>query len=70
MKIEKIFNVKNKIIVITGGSGLLGRTVSKSLNVNGAKVIIIDNKVKKFNKGIDFYLYNLESVNEIKRFST
>ena len=42
MKIEKIFNVKNKIIVITGGSGLLGRTVSKSLNVNGAKVIIID----------------------------
>ncbi len=67
MKIEKIFNVKNKIIVITGGSGLLGRTVSKSLNVNGAKVIIIDNKVKKFNKGIDFYLCNLESVNEIKR---
>ena len=66
MKIDKIFNVKKKVIVITGGCGLLGKTISESLNTNGAQVIIIDKNFQKINQDIDFYLCDLRSVKEIK----
>ena len=66
MKIQKIFNVKKKVIVVTGGSGLLGKKISKSLSLNGATVIVIDKKVAKFSKDIDFYLCDLQSIHKIK----
>ena len=56
MKIDKLFNVKDKVIVITGGFGLLGKTIAESLNSNGAKVIIIDKKFQKINQDIDFFV--------------
>ena len=67
MKINKIFNVESKVIVITGGCGLLGKTISESLNSNGAKVIIIDKKSTKIHKNIDFYFCDLQSVKEIRK---
>lgn len=40
--IEKYIDVKNRIIVITGGSGQLGKTYTRALLDCGAKVINID----------------------------
>ena len=37
-----IFNIENKIIVITGGCGLLGKTIVDSLIKNKAKVVVVD----------------------------
>ena len=37
-----IFDVKNKIAVVTGGGGVLGSNISKGLLQAGAKVIILD----------------------------
>ena len=62
MKIDKLFNVKDKVIVITGGFGLLGKTIAESLNSNGAKVIIIDKKFQKINQDIYFYFCYLQIV--------
>jgi len=47
--IEKIFNLKNKIAVITGGMGTLGTEYTKTLAKVGAKVAIFD-IVEKPNK--------------------
>lgn len=55
--IENLFGVKNKITVITGGSGILGGKIAEGFLKGGAKVIIIgtnqdklDQKVKKLGK--------------------
>lgn len=49
MQVNKIFSIKGKKCVITGGSGGIGFTLAKLLKKNGAKVIIIDKKIKKKN---------------------
>lgn len=35
-----LFNIKDYVVVITGGTGVLGRTIAKYLALEGAKVII------------------------------
>ena len=37
---NNLFNIKDNITVITGGTGVLGRAIAKYLAENGAKVII------------------------------
>jgi NAD(P)-dependent dehydrogenase (short-subunit alcohol dehydrogenase family) len=37
-----MFEVKNKVAVVTGGGGVLGSNISKGLLLAGAKVIILD----------------------------
>ena len=44
---KKIFNLKNKKAYVLGGSGLLGREISKALQQNGASVRILD--IKSYN---------------------
>jgi len=39
---NQIFSVKGKVIIITGGQGLLGREFAHHLNEQGAKVAIFD----------------------------
>ena len=46
----KNFNLKKKNIFVIGGSGLIGYEVSKLLNFNGAKVLILDEKEISKNK--------------------
>ena len=41
-KIEEIFNVKSKVIVIIGATGILGSRYSRLLATNGATVVIGD----------------------------
>jgi len=42
--IEKIFSLKGKVAVITGGGGVLGSEIAKGLGLSGAMVIIGDIK--------------------------
>lgn len=39
-----LFNIKDYVVVITGGTGVLGRTIAKYLALEGAKVIILGRK--------------------------
>jgi len=47
---DKLFSVKNKNIVITGSSGLLGSAYAVALSERGANVALIDIKTKKSKK--------------------
>lgn len=37
----ELFSVKDKVVVITGGTGVLGRAIAKYLDQEGAKVVIL-----------------------------
>ena len=39
-----LFNIKDYVVVITGGTGVLGRTIAKYLALEGAKVILLGRK--------------------------
>lgn len=41
---NKLFDIKDYVVVITGGTGILGRTIAKYLALEGAKVIILGRK--------------------------
>ena len=41
---NNLFNIKDYVVVITGGTGVLGRAIAKYLAENGAKVIILGRK--------------------------
>lgn len=41
---EKLFSIKDKIVVLTGGTGILGQEYTKGLLAAGARVVILDIK--------------------------
>lgn len=41
---NKLFDIKDYVVVITGGTGILGRCIAKYLALEGAKVIILGRK--------------------------
>ena len=41
---QNLFNIKDNVTVITGGTGVLGRAIAKYLALEGAKVIILGRK--------------------------
>ena len=45
-----LFNIQGNVTVITGGTGVLGRTIAKYLALNGAHVIILGRKEDVGNK--------------------
>ena len=47
---NNLFNIKDYVVVITGGTGVLGRTIAKYLAQNGAKVIILGRKEEVVNQ--------------------
>tara|TARA_B110000503_G_scaffold126623_1_gene195462 strand:+ start:956 stop:1681 length:726 start_codon:yes stop_codon:yes gene_type:complete len=67
-KNKNIFSIKNKVCVITGGCGGIGLALSKAINQNNGKLVIIDKIIKKklINKNIDYYQCDLENKNESK----
>jgi len=50
--LEKSFNLRNKIVVITGGSGILGGEITRGFMRAGAKVIVLDRKHEKLESKI------------------
>ena len=49
-KDKELFSVKDKIVVITGGSGVLGSTIAKGFLSSGSKVIILDRNKEKMER--------------------
>jgi NAD(P)-dependent dehydrogenase (short-subunit alcohol dehydrogenase family) len=41
---KNLFDIKDNVTVITGGTGVLGRTIAEYLALNGAKVVIMGRK--------------------------
>lgn len=41
---KNLFDIKGYVVVITGGTGVLGRAIAKYLSLNGASVIILGRK--------------------------
>ena len=41
---NNLFNIQDNVVVITGGTGVLGRAIAKYLALEGAKVIILGRK--------------------------
>jgi NAD(P)-dependent dehydrogenase (short-subunit alcohol dehydrogenase family) len=50
VSLEKIYNLKNKIIIITGSSGLLGEKYAHNLSQMGSHVILADTNYSKSKK--------------------
>jgi NAD(P)-dependent dehydrogenase (short-subunit alcohol dehydrogenase family) len=48
--IENLFDLKNKVAVITGGTGVLGKSMSKALAQAGATVVILGRKIDTANE--------------------
>lgn len=56
MKIEELFSIKDKVIIVTGGSRGIGKDLAKFLINNGAKVALIarsKNELKKVKKELN-----------------
>ena len=72
-----MFNLKSKIIVITGGAGLLGSRMVKVIQKHGGIPIVFDNNLKKINElkkknknvinNIYYYNVDITNKNKIKR---
>ena len=48
-----IINLKDKVAVVTGGGGVLGGSISRSLVENGVRVAILDIRQEQLDKRID-----------------
>lgn len=65
-----MFNLNNKIAVITGASGGIGEYMAYALAKQGAKIIILDikdasNVIKKIGNGSRFYKIDICNENEV-----
>ncbi len=52
-KVEKLFNIRNKVIVITGAAGYLFNSVANNLLFNGCKVVYLDKNIKDIKLFLD-----------------
>ena len=50
---KNLFNIKDNVVVITGGTGILGRCIAKYLALEGAQVIILGRKEEVGKKIVD-----------------
>jgi len=69
--LAKLFSLENKVAVITGGSGSLGKIIAKSFVVFGAKVILIGRNKEKLESaikeiGIENVSYEIADVTQEK----
>ena len=63
------FSLKNKIIFVAGGSGLLGSSVVKICKNLGAKIIIIEkSKIieKKQIREIDYFYFDISNIKKLE----
>ena len=72
LSINKLFNFKNKIIIISGSSGLLGTSFAQLFLDMGSIVVGLD-KSKNKNKNNKFYFFNADisdekTINKILKF--
>ena len=46
---NKLFDITGKVVVITGGTGILGKAIAKYLALEGAKVVILGRRAEAGN---------------------
>ncbi|CDM28909.1 hypothetical protein DTO013E5_1282 [Penicillium roqueforti] len=59
LKLEKLFNVKDKVALITGGGSGIGLMAAQALAVNGAKVYITGRTANKLERVASLYGNNI-----------
>ncbi len=66
--LEKLFNLKNKVVVITGGSGLLGTEYVKAFREAESRVAILDIKKPKtsLSESVKFFQTDITKKKEVK----
>jgi NAD(P)-dependent dehydrogenase (short-subunit alcohol dehydrogenase family) len=52
MRIEALFDVRNLIVLVSGGAGGIGFSIADALADNGAKVLILDKDPDKLNAAV------------------
>jgi len=68
-----MFNLKSKIILITGGAGLLGSRIAKIIHSHEGIPIVLDNNIKKINElkkkhnSISYYKVDITNKNQVKK---
>ena len=50
---NNLFSVKDQVVVITGGTGVLGKAIAAHLAEEGAKVVILGRKAEVGKKNIN-----------------
>ena len=66
MKIKKIFNLKNKVVIITGTNGQLGKLLAKFYITNGAIVYGLDLKIQKKVKDLNYIKCNINDEKQLE----
>jgi gluconate 5-dehydrogenase len=69
-----LFSLKNKVILITGGYGYLGKSITEGLAEHGAEVVVLARNEEKFRavfdnsplKNIHFQAFDIASTESIK----
>lgn len=65
--IEDLFNLKNKIVLVTGSCGQLGSEICKAFYESNAKVVGIDINIEHNTiSGVDYYELDLRNLQEKK----
>lgn len=62
----KFQDLKNKNVVITGGSGFIGKQISKAFLDQGSKVYVLDLKVFKSKHNIKYFKTDITNNNQIE----
>ena len=58
---KNLFDIKDKVIVITGGCGILGKNIANYLAEQGAKIVILDRveaQGKELEADTDYYVFS------------
>ena len=67
LQLESLFNVRNRIALVSGGGSGIGQMIATGLVANGSKVYIVSRKEKQLKEVLSFdRLYSLSHLTSIR----